>query len=224
MANTALIRVLGAVAYGEWKAHEGARQAAAEAPSAEERAAWEQVAAEELRHYEGFVERLRALGADPDRAMRPYREALDTYHGHGPGTPVQEAVWSYLGEGIADDLLQWLRKVVDEETAAFVDTVIADEEGHEARATEELRALLDRDPGARAEARAAVRTMLRHMLGSGRASGFVPFGAFLRLGRPHELVGGIAAGMVRRLRAVGLDPFAVPSLLELLRLPRRQAA
>lgn len=61
--------------------------------------------------------RIEALGADPERAMRPYRQALDTYHSHEATDPVDEAMFSYLGEGIADDLLSWLRKVVDSETA-----------------------------------------------------------------------------------------------------------
>ena len=69
MNRTALIQVLGAVAYGEWKAYEGAKEAGDR-----------QVAAEELRHHKGFVRRLEALGADPERAMRPYRDALDRYH------------------------------------------------------------------------------------------------------------------------------------------------
>ena len=61
--NTALIQVLGAIAYGELKAHEGAKAAAAEATTEDERRWHRQVAAEELRHHKGFVKRLEALGA-----------------------------------------------------------------------------------------------------------------------------------------------------------------
>ena len=108
------------MAYGEWKAYEGAKARAEEAATDEERLAYRKVAAEELRHHKGFRGRLEALGADPERAMRPYRRPLDHYHAGEPGSPVEEAVWSYLGEGVADDLLQWLRRVVDAETAAFM--------------------------------------------------------------------------------------------------------
>ena len=52
----------------------------------------------------------------------------------------------YLGEGVADDLLTWLRRVVDEETATFIDSVIEDEVGHEADAAADLRAALDSAP------------------------------------------------------------------------------
>ena len=206
--RTALIQVLGAVAYGERKAYEGAHRQAAETDDPEEQRALRTIAAEELRHHKGFVARLRDLGADPDRAMRPYRAALDRYHGAVGGSPVEEAVWSYLGEGVADDLLHWLRRVVDPPTAAFIESVIADEEGHEARAADQLRRLLDTTPGARREGARAARRMAARMVGSGQGTP-LPFLAFLRLGRVPDLVSVIVGGQLRRLRAVGIDPFRV---------------
>jgi hypothetical protein len=145
--NTALVQVLGAIAYGELKAYEGAKEQAAATSDEGERKRLRKVAAEELRHHKGFVARLEAMGADPERAMRPYRGALDTYHGKEVTDPVEDAVYGYLGEGVADDLLTWLRQVVDPETAAFVDTVIEDEVGHEAAAAAELREVLETVPG-----------------------------------------------------------------------------
>jgi DNA-binding ferritin-like protein (Dps family) len=205
-ASTAMYQVLGAIAYGEWKAYEGARERADAASDEAEVAKWKKVAAEELRHHKGFVRRLEALGADPERAMAPYRTALDTYHGLEGSAELEDAVWGYLGEGIADDLLVWLRKVVDPDTAAFIDTVIADEEEHEALATEHLRALLDAHPDGRRQAARAATRMVTRMFGSGRSSGFLPFGAFLRLGRGHELLFGLVAGAIRRLQTLGVSP------------------
>ena len=215
----ALIQVLGAVAYGEWKAYDKAKARAASSTDSDERRAWRKVAAEELRHHKGFVGRLEALGADPDRAMRPYRNSLDRYHALEPHDEVTRAVWSYLGEGVADDLLQWLRRVTDPETAAFIDTVIADEENHEAMATAELRRLMAGDEQRRTAERAA-RGMALHMLDSGRGSPLV-FGAFLRLGRPHELLGAILGGHARRMQAIGLGPLGLPVRVP---LPLRAAA
>jgi hypothetical protein len=207
--DTALVRVLGAVAYGEWKAYEGAKAEAAATDDPVLRRRHRTVAAEELRHHKGFVARLEALGADPERAMRPFRAPLDRYHGRGEDDPVAEAVFAYLGEGVADDLLQWLRRVVDDETARFIDGVIEDEVGHEAAAAADLRELLDSVPGARARAARASRQMLVHMAWSGR-SGAAPLTAFLRLGRADELVRALLGGHVRRMRAVGLAPFGLP--------------
>jgi len=199
--NTALIQVLGAVAYGELKAYDGAKAEAEAATSEEERKWHRQVAAEELRHHKGFVKRLEALGADPDRAMRPYRLPLDRYHARQTDDELEEAVFGYLGEGIADDLLQWLRRVADPDTAAFVDTVIDDEVGHEAAATKQLRDLLERTPNGRLRALRAASTMHLHMLWSGR-EGAAPLSAFVRLGRTPELLAAIIGGQARRVRAI----------------------
>src|SRR5688500_16306535 len=98
--DLAMVRVLGAIAYGELKAYEGAIAAADAADDEAERRQHRTIAAEELRHHKGFVRRLAAMGADPERAMRPYRTALDTYHAHAHEDEVVEAVRSYLGEGV----------------------------------------------------------------------------------------------------------------------------
>lgn len=201
--NTALIQVLGAIAYGELKAYDGAKAEAESAATEEQRRWHRQVAAEELRHHKGFVKRLEALGADPERAMTPYRAPLDRYHARVSDDPIEEAVFGYLGEGIADDLLQWLQHVADPETVAFVDTVIADEVGHEAAATKVLRDLLDETPNGRARAARAARVMHAHMLWSGR-EGAAPLTAFVRLGRTPELLRVIIGGQARRLRAIGI--------------------
>jgi len=203
--ESALVKVLGAVAYGELKAYEGARARAADTDDPEVRRAQRQVAAEELRHHKGFVRRLEALGADPERAMAPYRAQLDRYHSMTPADELDEAVASYLGEGIADDLLRWLRRVADAETAEFVDRVLEDEVGHEALAASELRARLGNDPIRRIRSGVAALAMVARMARSGAAGGGVlPFGAFIELGRPAELVGALVGGQLRRLARAGI--------------------
>ena len=199
--NKALVQVLGAVAYGELKAHELAKAEAEKAEAPDARRRHRIVAAEELRHHKGFVGRLKAMGADPERAMKPFRVPLDRYHAYRPEDPVEAAMFSYLGEGVADDLLSWLRQVADAETAAFIDTVIEDEVGHEAAAAADLRSVLDSEPGARPRAMVAAGRMVAHMLWSGR-TGALPLSAFLRLGRGDALIVALVSGQSRRLRAV----------------------
>ena len=213
--DLALVRVLGAIAYGELKAYEGALAQADEAADEGERRQYRTIAAEELRHHKGFVRRIEALGGDPERAMRPYRPALDSYHAQEADDEVVDAVRGYLGEGIADDLLTWLRRVVDPETAAFVDSVIADEEGHEALATERVRSLIATTPGGLRRAGAGARRMLLDMAGAGRAGG-LPLIVFLQVGRGPALVTAIARGFERRLRAIGLRPTGLPVPAELV--------
>lgn len=219
-----MIQVLGAVAYGEQKAHDKALERAELAGADTERLMWRTIAAEELRHHKGFVRRLRALGADPERAMRPFRASLDEFHARAPDAdPVRAAVLDLLGEGIAADLLQWLRAVADDETAAFIDTVIADEVGHEARAAAEVRTLMAGSPDGRRRGAQAGRDMLLRMLSSGRHTG-LPFVAFLRLGRGHELLGLLVAGYARRLRLLGIGPLDVMGALDPLQVAPRLSA
>ena len=205
--RTALIEVIGVVAYGELQAHQGCLARADKAETDAERQSWRSEAAEELRHYEGFVDRLRALGADPDETLSLRWRPLDSFNSGYPEDGLEHAVWSYLGEGMADDLLEWLRRVADAETSRFVETVIADEKEHEGRAAAELRAAVGDDAERRRMAAAAARWMLRQLIGSGRGSGGSVL-AFVRLGRFHELVGLVVGGVVRRLRLAGINPLA----------------
>ena len=208
MTSTAMIQVLGAVAYGELKAYEGAKEEAAQA-TGPERLRWRKVAAEELRHHKGFVARLEALGADPDRAMRPFRESLDRFHARPNEHGIEDAIAAYLGGGVADDLLRWLREVVDDDTAAFIDTVIEDEVEHEANAAADLTALLA-EPGARARAAAGARRMIGDMAWSGRGRAGLPLAAFLRVGKTPLLLAALVGGHARRMRAIGLAPLGLP--------------
>lgn len=201
----ALVEVIGAVAYGELQAYEGCRARAEQATTEAERESWRSEAAEERRHYEGFADRLRALGADPDGVIGLHRAPLDTFNSRYPESGLDHAVWSYLGEGMADDLLEWLRRVSDPETSRFVETVIADESGHEARAAAQLRAAVGDDPERRRVAAAAARRMLVQLLGSSGGS-VAPLRAFVRLGRFHELIILVVGGMARRLRQAGISP------------------
>jgi hypothetical protein len=210
MTSTAIIQVLGAVAYGELKAYENAKVDAARATTDADRRHFRKVAAEELRHHKGFVGCLERLGADPERAMRPYRGALDRYHSHEFADGIEGAVAAFLGEGVADDLLQWLREVADPETAAFIDTVIEDEVEHEGHAAAALRhQLAASERGARAAGR-ATRAMVGQMLLSGQRSA-LPMLAFLRAGRPELLLRALLGGHVRRMREIGLGPLGLPA-------------
>lgn len=207
--NRALIQVLGAVAYGELKAYEGAKSDAEAATSEADRRHFKKVAAEELRHHKGFVARLEAMGAEPERAMRPYRTALDRYHRAAPRGTVEDAVSAYLGEGIADDLLQWLRTVVDADTAAFIDTVIADEVEHEAHAAAALRAAIESHQNGKRRAARGAQQMALHMLWSGRDRSSLPLAAFVRVGNAPGLIRAIAGGHARRMAAIGLRPLGL---------------
>ena len=151
----------------------------------------------------------RALGDLYKRAMDPYRGPLNTFHAGQPSDTLDSAIWDYMGEGVADDLLGWLVRVADPETASFIRSVQEDEVEHEANAAAGLRDLLETHPGGHRQANLAAARMVRHMLSSGGLR-LSPFVAFLRLGRPGDLLGALVGGQVRRLRAIGLRPLGLP--------------
>jgi hypothetical protein len=207
-SQNANIQVLGAIAYGELKAYEGATKKAQQASDIGERRIWRRIAAEELRHHKGFLRRLEALGAEPERAMAPYRASLDRFHAlPEESDEIARATCDLLGEGIAADLLRWLRSVMDTETVAFVDSVLADEVGHEGRAAAELRRLIESHKDGKARASAGARRLLVRMLTSSPASG-PSFVVFLRLGDPVGLLLRLSVGFLRRLEAIGIGPLA----------------
>jgi len=209
-SELARVQILGAICYGEWMAYEGAKAEAAAAADDDERAEFKTIAAQELRHYKGFTRILEEMGADPDRAMAPYRSSLETYHRDDlAGGPVRNAMWGYLGEGIAEDLLVWLRSVSDAETGEFIDSVLADEEQHEARAERQLNELIESVPRGRWKAGRAAWEQVGHMLRSGRGNP-LPFSAFLRLGRGRQLVWAVMSGHTKRMHRMGLSVTGVP--------------
>ncbi|NNN21758.1 MAG: long-chain fatty aldehyde decarbonylase [Acidimicrobiales bacterium] len=201
--NKSLYQVLGAIAYGELKAYEGAKELADLTVDRDASATYKKFAAQELRHHKGFVKRLAALGADPERAMKPFVDSLNQYHAKEGGNEIQNAVWSFLGEGIASDLLRWLKEVVDTDTADFIDTVLKDESQHEKYAEEKLRQLIDRSLISKLRAAIAAREMLFRMTSAGGVKS-ASFLAFLRLGQAHKLVAYLSTGYLKRLNNLGL--------------------
>lgn len=212
--DDAMVGVLGAISYGEWRAHEGAKARADAAGDEAERRVWRTVAAQELRHFKGFTARLEAMGVDPDEAMAPFQPAFAAYDDRPVADEIEAAVFGFLGEGIADDLMAWLGTVVDAELAAFVATVMADEAEHEGHAAAHVRAVIGEDPARIRAAAAASQAMIDNMIASGggvEAAASTPMLAFLRIGRPDELLRTITRGFARRVREIGVDPSSLRS-------------
>ena len=144
--------------------------------------------------------------------MTPFRPALDSYRTTLPANDIEAAVWGFLGEGIADDLMVWFGQVVDEEMARFVASVLADEAQHEDDAAQHVRAVIAADPGNAELARAAAQTMVDNMLSSSGGVGgatSTPLLAFLRIGRADELMRLIMRGFAHRLQDIGVDPLGI---------------
>jgi hypothetical protein len=144
--RAAVVDLLGVLAYGELSAFERLASDAAMAPDVAAKAALAGMAVAEFQHFVKLRDRLAALGADPQLAMEPFREPLDSFHrSTAPSTWLEGLVKAYVGDGIGQDFYTEMAAFLDPATQALVREVMADL-GHSAFAVENVRAAIDADP------------------------------------------------------------------------------
>jgi hypothetical protein len=142
VAPEAIIDLLGALAYGELSAFDRLVEDARMAPGFQGRVALGQMAVLEFGHYRLLADRLEDLGADPQRAMAPFVNALDRFHAlTGPSTWLESLVKAYVGDGLAADFYRAVAEFVDSSTRELIIEVLADT-GSAAFAVREVRAAL----------------------------------------------------------------------------------
>ncbi|MFG1948046.1 ferritin-like fold-containing protein [Nonomuraea sp. NPDC048826] len=142
-----VVDLLGVLAYAELSAFTRMTEDAATlAPTLADRTALCELAVAEYEHFRLLYDRLRELGADPERAMQPFAEALDAWHTQTtPADWLQALVKAYVGVGIALDFYREAARRLDPSIAELVDEVLADE-GRAEFAVERVRAGLAADP------------------------------------------------------------------------------
>ncbi len=146
--RAAIIDLLGVLAYGELSAFDRMAADARMAPSTALRAALSDMAAREMGHYRKLAGRLAELGADPQQAMAPFVEAVETFHRRTEPRNWGEAlVKAYVGDGLAADFYLEIAQYVDESTRQLVTEALADS-GNAEFAIREVRALIGHDPTA----------------------------------------------------------------------------
>jgi hypothetical protein len=146
--QAAIIDLLGVLAYGELSAFDRMAADARMAPTTALRAALSEVAALEMGHYRKLVNRIAELGADPQRAMAPFIEAVETFHHRTePRTWGEALVKAYVGDGLAADFYLEVAEYVDPSTRQLVTEALADS-GNAEFAIREVGALISNDPTA----------------------------------------------------------------------------
>ncbi len=144
----AIIDLLGVLAYGELSAFDRMAADARMAPTTALRAALSEVAAVEMGHYRKLVTRIADLGADPQQAMAPFIEAVETFHHRTePRTWGEALVKAYVGDGLAADFYLEVAEYVDPSTRQLVTEALADS-GNSEFAIREVGALISGDPTA----------------------------------------------------------------------------
>jgi hypothetical protein len=128
--STAVVDLLGALAYGELTAFMRLSDDAELAPSLPETAALGRIAVNEFGHFELLVSRLKDMGADPEQAMLPFVPPVDAFHERTkPSTWLEGLVKAYVGDGIATDFYREVSAFVDPSTRELVLKVLEDS-GH----------------------------------------------------------------------------------------------
>jgi hypothetical protein len=149
--NTAVVDLLGVLAYAELTAFDRLAEDARLAPSLSGRAALARMAAAEITHHGRLTARLTELGADPEQAMAPFVRALDAFHENTrPRTWLEGLVKAYVGDGLAADFYREIAAFLPAPDRALVEDVLADT-GHADFAVREVRAAIaaDRKVGGR---------------------------------------------------------------------------
>jgi hypothetical protein len=143
--NSAVVDLLGVLAYAELTAFDRLAEDARLAPTLAGRAALARMAAAEIGHHTRLTERLTELGADPAKTMAPFVSALDAFHeGTRPSTWLEGLVKAYVGDGLATDFYREIASFLPEPDKALVLDVLADT-GHADFAVREVRAAIKAD-------------------------------------------------------------------------------
>jgi hypothetical protein len=143
--TTAVVDLLGVLAYAELTAFDRLAEDARLAPTLDGRAALARMAAAEIGHHVRLTERITELGADPAQAMTPFVDALDTFHeSTRPKTWLEGLVKAYVGDGLATDFYREIASFLPEPDKQLVLDVLADT-GHADFAVREVRAAIAAD-------------------------------------------------------------------------------
>ena len=142
---TAVVDLLGVLAYAELTAFDRLAEDARLAPTLDGRAALARMAAAEIGHHVRLTDRITELGADPAQAMTPFVSALDTFHeSTRPKTWLEGLVKAYVGDGLATDFYREIASFLPEPDKQLVLDVLADT-GHADFAVREVRAAIAAD-------------------------------------------------------------------------------
>ncbi|GAA3294058.1 ferritin-like domain-containing protein [Dactylosporangium vinaceum] len=144
--SSAVLDLLGMLAYGELVAFDRMAADARLAPDLRRRAVLSEMAAREISNYRRLADRLVELGADPESAMAPYVRAVSDYHEQTePNDWLEGLTKAYVGDGIADDFTREVALVLAAPDRDLILDVLHDSR-HADFAADELRAAIAVDP------------------------------------------------------------------------------
>lgn len=142
---SAVVDLLGVVAYGEIAAFERLAKDARMAPELADKAELAKMASAEYTHFDRLCGYLRSLGADPMEAMAPFREAFDSFHERTASNDWLEGlVTAYVGDGLSADFYTEIAAFLDPATRTVILESLRDA-GNSDFVVDRVRAAIARD-------------------------------------------------------------------------------
>ncbi|MGL5862911.1 MAG: ferritin-like fold-containing protein [Phycicoccus sp.] len=125
--RAAVVDLLGVLAYGELTAFIRMAVDSDLAPTLSLKSSMAQLANTEYLQYVQLMERMTAMGIEPEPAMAPFVAPLTAYHERTrPKGWLEGLVKAYVGEGIAKDFYREMSALVDAETRAVMNLALDD--------------------------------------------------------------------------------------------------
>lgn len=211
-ATDGVIDLLGLLAYASLVAFFRLADDASLATDLPDKADLGEMAVAQFGHFQVLRQRLRDLGADPERAMEPFVEPLDSFHARtAPADWLEGLVKAYVGDGIAADFYRVIAQLLDQPTRSLVLRVLADS-GHAEFAIARVREAIAADPAvagrlalwarrlvgealSQAQRVAADREPLARLLAGGSAA---------QLGEIGRMFAALTDAHAQRMRSLGL--------------------
>jgi hypothetical protein len=208
---SALVDLLGALAYAQLSAFDRLAADASLAPTLGGRAEMSEMAGREIRSYRRLADRILELGARPEQAMEPFVAAIESFHAlTQPTTWLEAVVKAYVGDGIAADFYREIAHLVDAGTAELITEAVADEPRAQF-AVREVRAGLAQDPDLAGRLALWARRLVgeaisqtQYVLAEREALVRLLVAGPADLGRVADLITRITARHDERMRALGL--------------------
>ncbi|MGL4743837.1 MAG: ferritin-like fold-containing protein [Dermatophilaceae bacterium] len=125
--RAAVVDLLGVLAYGELTAFIRMAADSDLAPTLSLKSSMAHLANAEYLQYVQLVERMTAIGIEPEPAMAPFVVPLTAYHERTkPKGWLEGLVKAYVGEGIAKDFYREMSALVDAQTRAVMNLALDD--------------------------------------------------------------------------------------------------
>ena len=207
-----VLDLLGLLAYASLTAFFRVSDDAALAISLADKTALAELAVAEFGHFQLVRRRIEEMQADPTEVMQPFVGAIDAFHARtAPADWLEGLVKAYVGDGIAADFYRAVAQVLEPETEALVQAVLADT-GKTEFVVARVRAATEADPRVAGRLGLWARRLVGEALGQAQrvAAEREPLARLLAGGAPSQLgdigrmFAAVADAHAERMAALGL--------------------